>query len=338
MPRAGGWALRLALLAGAVLAAHCHGSDPSPEPVLEPDAAVDAGLLLAQDAGAPDSQYKVPVIRPLSGEQAAPLAAWARALQTRSTYGVALPVAWSSVPTNDPSSAWALQWALGMGQAPLPAASPVMVQTDATDEVLRQVVASAGVETATIELVGPLITAQTLVTEEGAVVPGGPVALTPFLRYAVVVNVGYVFKVVDLSVGNGLLDLDEWVRAWVDPGTPCTFLEEPDYREVVNYWWAAEKNKPLTARPAQLCAYKLTPMFRLSWEKDIEVAAVANAPTALNTQRDAFRTLLTGRGLAVTPVELPGVLSRYHALTEDALCTLRSYQYCCTLKQYPFCP
>ena len=273
----------------------------------------------------------VPDLRPVTSEQAASLGAYARLLHV--FYGGVLgPMAWSMANQSCQERALALEYALAAAEDPLGTQPPSMDETELTDERIGQLAASPASDSASINITGPLVAEQTFVMPDGSPVAGTPQRLTWPYHHGVVVNVEGELRVMDLSVGDEPMPIDEWAHSFVDGATPCYLMEETEYQEVWSYWLTVHSSWMPESRPSRVCGYTITPIFTWRWDQDPLAGAIRFTPSTMLTQTEAFKTILqTDYALALPDEQLPFVTSRYAPKTEADLCAWTDYPYCDTL-------
>jgi len=276
-----------------------------------------------------DAEAPLPELRPLSAEQAAALGAYCRKLQVVWEDSDPTPIAWSMANTSCQDRALVLQYAIASASFPLPETPPVMHDTDITEEAILALAANPGIDAATINIAGPLITAQTWIDPEGTPVAGDP--QRPYWPYhhAVVLNVEGELRVMDLSIQDAPLPIAEWVRGFVIDDFPCALMTEADYQPVWNYWSAAMSNWEPEARPLCPCAYTITPLFRFRWDQDPLVEAIWFATEVMISQTGGFLTIMEwDYGLFPALEDVPGYTSEYVPLNEVDLCEWVDLLYC----------
>lgn len=276
-----------------------------------------------------DAEAPLPELRPLSAEQAAALGAYCRKLKVVWEDSEPTPIAWSMANTSCQDRALVLQYAIASASFPLPDSPPVMHDTDITEEAILALAANPGIDAAMINIAGPLITAQTWVDPEGTPVAGEP--QRPYWPYhhAVIVNVEGELRVMDLSIQDAPIPIDEWVRGFVIDDFPCALMTEEEYQPVWNYWGAAMSNWEPGARPLCPCAYTITPLFRFRWDQEPLVEAIRFGTEVMISQTGAFLTIMEwDYGLFPALEDVPDYTSQYVALNEVDLCAWVDLLYC----------
>lgn len=276
-----------------------------------------------------DGAAPTPVLRPLTAAQAEALGAYCRKLKVSSGGNDPVPMAWSMINQACQDRALVLQYAIATASFPLPEEPPVMNGDTLTVEQVQAAAAQPGIDAATINVTGPLITYQRLVNPAGAEIPGDPLVNYWPYHHGVVLNVEGEFRVMDLSVQDAPLPIQEWLRGFISEDIPCSLRTDEDHLLVWSYWLSAMSNWEPEARPLCPASYTLTPLFRFRWDQEVLAEVVVSGPSTMETQSGGFQSIMQDNyGFVPSAGDIPNYTSRYDAQTEAELCDWVDLKYC----------
>ncbi len=277
-------------------------------------------LQCASDSGNQNG-LQVPDLRPITHEQAAQFITYLRGVQTRASGGSPCTVAWAMINTACEERALLIQYAAALSSFPLSSAPPVIEEEDITEDAVAGLVENPGIDTATINIAGPLIMEYAYLGPDGSPVPGEPQHIHWPYHKGVVVNVEGELMVIDLSAGDEPLPIDEWAHRLVEEEVQCFPMSEDEYADVRIYWNSVMASYELPERPARICGYTITPMFRFRWDQDAQVDQLRWTPSILETQHDGFsNTLQELYGVTPGESDIPLYTCAYSPQGEEKLC------------------
>ncbi len=255
--------------------------------------------------------------------------AYAREMRTEASGSTAQPVAWSMVNTACQERALAIQFAAANASSPLDSEPVIMRETEITGEHVSAMVDHPGIDSASINITGPLISEQTVILPDGTMAPGNPSPIAWPYHHAAVMNVDGELMVIDLSTGDEPLSIDEWAHSFVDDCVECFHMDEEEYQKVWSYWLSVMSPYELPERPSRICGYTITPVFRFRSDQDPQLDQLQWTPSVLETQVGSFEWLMQDQyGLEVAEEEIPFYTSQYNAQPEDVLCEWMDLPYC----------
>jgi hypothetical protein len=276
-----------------------------------------------------DSDVPVPKLTPITFQEARDFMAHARTMQTQTATGEPRPVAWSMANWCCEERAMAVEYAAAEAKIPFNEEPVILRETDITDAHVTELVENPGIDIATINITGPLIAEQTFVDPDGKPVAGDPWPLAWSYHHAAVVNVDGEFMVIDLSIGDEPLTIDDWAHSFIPEDVECHLMDEEDYQKVWSYWLSVFSNFELPRRPSRICGYTITPIFRYRWDQEPVVDQLRWTPSTLETQCDGFKNILADDyGFIIEDGQVPFFTSLYDAKPEEILCEWMDLSYC----------
>lgn len=268
-------------------------------------------------AGAVATHPVVSGLRPISKKQAIKLGAYARKLRVQPEGSPERVMAWSMINVSCQERALALQYALSLATNPLSDEPPVMREADITVDGIQKMIRKHAFDSALIQITGPLRAERTMISPMGTALELKPDQLPPIAEWsyhhAVVINVEGELMVLDLSVGDEPLTIDEWASGFVPSNIKCQLLDFDEYWKVWVYWMAVTSgwNTESLSKPCE-CACAITPMFAGRPDQDPLYDQLRWAPSVLRDQTDGFRTLLLeSYGVEPKESEIPYYTSVY---------------------------
>ena len=298
------------------------------------DAAADTASAAdghADGAGADAAGVQVPALRSFTAAEATALGAAARRLRVVPAGGAPRPMAWAMVNVSCQERALALEYAIATAAESAAATGPEATALDEgalTAEAALALGDRAADVVAAINVTGPLVTQQTLVLPDGTEVFGERERYFWPYHHGAVLSVDGTPRVIDLSVGDTPIPIDDWLRGFVDPAFPCFLMEQEEFQTVWVYWLAAFSNFVPGARPERACGYTITPIFTFRWDHEPQAEVLVHAPPALVVQLGSLATTLSGHGVTLPEEDLPDVVSRYTALTTGDVCEWGDLIFC----------
>lgn len=299
----------------------CAATGKTCQPIL-------GGIPRCENAGTADAGLPiVPELDPMSEAEVASLAARGRRLTVASAMDPEpKPVAWAMVNDSCQNRAVALQFALATAREPGAPERPLLDSTATEDlQVLSRRHQRAF---ASLNVTGPLVTRQTLILPDGTEVASHSPMYYWSHHHAVVLNVEGGVRVLDLSLGDTTVPLDDWFAGFVAPPVECHLMAEAEWDTVWRYWLDAFGNLVPEGRPERLCGYTVSPIFTLAGEQPPQYDFVLQSADAMRMQAEALRNTLGAAGDALTDDQLADVVSRYESLPESAVCELQHFTYC----------
>lgn len=276
-----------------------------------------------------DDEIPTPKLAAITLQEAKDFMVHARLMQTQTASGQPRPVAWSMANWCCEERAMAVEYAAAVTALPISDNPVVLREQDITDAAVSALAENPGIDVATLNLTGPLIAEQTFVDPDGTDVPGDPWPLAWSYHHAAVVNVEGEFMVIDLSAGDEPLPIDQWVHCFIPADVECHFMDEEEYMKVWSYWLCVMSGFELPERPSCICGYTITPIFCYRWDQTPVVDQLRWTPSTLETQCDAFKTVLAGDyGITVQDAQIPFFMSIYKARPEETLCEWMDLPYC----------
>jgi hypothetical protein len=292
------------------------------EEVVPDDLAMDTEM--PGDTHADVTELPVPTLAPMDSATAVKLAGFVRGLKTVAAGGEPTPVAWAFVNWNCQERALALEYAIATADPTLEGEPPLMDELLLTPEHLEEVAANPAFGVGAINVTGPLVAEQIFVRPDGTDVEGEPYGVFWTYHHAAAVNVDGTFKVMDLSVGDEPLAIDEWLSGFVEAGIECPHLADDAWWAAWVYWNSMTMGFELPPEPEYLCGYTITPMFTTKWDQEIQVDQAKWTPSTMETQFGGFVNVLKdpsfGYDYEPAPEEVPLITSRYTALPFSVLC------------------
>jgi hypothetical protein len=262
--------------------------------------------------------------------EALELTSWVRQMRV-SAFEETTPVAWSAVDMYNDSRLYAGQYA-ACGSGPLPFGDPITMyyvpfeEREAYEAELLQMLETAEYVVATINLAGPIIFEQRFLLPDGQVIPNSQTGSRPTYAFAFrampspVINVEGELRVIDLSMGNEPLAVEDWMAHLVDSSTPCVHGDYDTYWDAWTFWLAVLLNYPVGPEPQHECVYTFTPALSRKVDGHIVIDSVASAPSQLITQFNKLRNLVVGAGHVLSDDEIAQVLTEYTPHTLDWWC------------------
>jgi hypothetical protein len=314
--------------------------------------AVMAGIYGCDDSdnnGNDTQEPAVPELRAISAEQAVELAAYLRRVRVQGgtdempsrqlveadaedETGGETPIAWAMINASCEERALVLEYAAASSSFPLPEEPFVMREQDITAESVQALADNPGIDTATINIAGPLIMEAAFRTPDGWVLNGDPAIFYWAYHKGVVVNVEGTLKVIDLSTGDEPLDIDQWAHCLVDESVVCHHMDEDEFITMKGYWNSMMGAAYLPQDPPErICGYTITPMFTFRWDQtpmDL-VEQLQWTPDSMITQTGGFQSLLSmDYGVTVSDEDAPWYTCGYTPHDTDWLCEYRDPPYC----------
>jgi hypothetical protein len=194
------------------------------------------------------------------------------------------------------------------------------------DDVLALADAAADV-VATINVAGPLVTDQTLILPDGTALEP-PHSYYWAYHHAAVINVDRELQVIDLSLGDEPIPIEDWVSGFVEPSIECNWMDEEEFANVWTYWNAAFANLVPEEPPARTCGYTITPIFTFRWDQEPLAEVVTNAPSTMLVLLGGLETLLGEHDVSLPREQLPLVTSSYAPLSVTDVCEWNDLIFC----------
>ncbi|MBN1781221.1 hypothetical protein JW948_08865 [bacterium] len=294
-------------------------------------------LTCIRDTSGPDDssdsnkEVLTPSLGRITREQAAALVTYLRTVRIRvSGDGAEYPMAWAMINGSCEERAMVLEYVTASSSFPLPDSPFVMNEDEITDTSIATLAENPGIDIATINITGPLIMDVVFRYPDGSDVQGDPsIFYWPYHRSAVV-NVEGMLMVIDLSTGEGLMEIDDWARNLVDASITCYHMSEDEHNRLKAFWntMIAGPYEELD-RPDRLCGYTLTPIFTARWDQDPLADQLKWTPSGMKTQSEAFKTFMNMTyGITVEDSSEAFYTCWYSPHDEDWLCEYRDPPYC----------
>lgn len=290
-----------------------------------PDGATDAGI----DGG----QHHNPLnLKPMTMADAKRAAAQARKMLVQPAGKDPVPMAWSQINMECNVRMEAEQFALA--SAPEDGSAVVMRQADITGTLLDKLIASPAYDSGGITITGPIATWQGLARPDGSLMSGIRMFWYWSYHFSTVVNVDGEYMVMDMSVGDTPVPVDEWISGIMEPSVKCVRADKlEDYQKLWDYWitvWGSMFEPPFPPRPDPACAYMFIPKFTSRSDVPPDPALMAQVPVTMAGQTTIFLNSLEREFKVpdVTQSMAPTTLTRYEFATEDDVCGLVHLNYC----------
>lgn len=279
--------------------------------------------LFARCGSGPDGLPVTPTygLRPITLEQALGLTRYLRGTQTQAAGSPAFPMAWAMINTCCEERALVMQYVAASASFPLPTESPVMREEDITPESVAALTAHPGIDTATINIAGPLIVDVGIKDKTGTPLSGDPLPVHWGYHKGVVVNVDGILMVLDLSAGDMPLPIDIWAHNLVDSLVECRLLSDDEYSDAWVYWNSVFCGMEAPPRPEHDCGYIITPIFRFRNDQEPQTEQLQWTPASMQTQSEGFGFLLHDMyGITAAPEDIPFYTCAYDPRPETELC------------------
>lgn len=277
------------------------------------------------DSGA---EIQIPALRAFTLGEATELGARARELQVVTVEGESTRVGWSMVNASCEDRCVALEYALAVLATATNDDPVVMAEAELTPEAVLDVAERGADVVASINVAGPLVTEQSLWLPDGSAVSGDPEHYFWPYHHGAVLLVDRALRVLDLSLGDEPVIIEEWTSGFVDPSIECVPMDEEEFQEVWIYWNAAFNNFVPGERPARPCGYTITPIFTFRWDQEPLTDFVRTAPRTMVVQFGGLESLLGLHGVELLPEQVPHVLSSYTPLSEAEVCEWNDLVFC----------
>ncbi len=285
----------------------------------------------SDDSPDADEEVLTPSLDEITYEQAAQLVAYLRTVRIRTSGDdTEYPMAWAMINGSCEERTMVLEYATASSSFPVPESPFVMDEEDITDEVIAALAENPGIDIATINITGPLIMDVVFQNPDGSDISGDPSIFYWAYHRSAVVKVEGAMMVIDLSTGEGLMEIDEWAQNLMDGSIACYHLSEDEFAEVKAYWntMIAGPYEELD-RPDKLCGYSLTPIFTARWDQEPLADQLKWTPSTMKTQSGAFKAFMNDSyGVTVDDGDEAFYICIYTPHDEDWLCEFRDPPYC----------
>lgn len=267
-------------------------------------------------------------LRPITREKATRIANYVRKAKIRSDDGTLIPIAWSMINQSCQDRSLLLQYLIASTPDPIPETEIVLDPNELTESAIRQIVYQPYVDTASLNITGPLIVFQNLISTNDISFPDDPLHVYWPYHHAVVVNVEGSICVIDLSLQDAPIPIGEWTAKLTNE-TICQEVSEEEYWEIWSYWLSLMNNWEPQEAPETLCGYTITPMLTFRSDQSPQTQGVIDALSTLIVQTYAFQSLVKDTYGIDIPVEIvPDITSLYTPGTLDDLCSWVSFLFC----------
>ncbi len=267
-------------------------------------------------------------LRPITRERAIRIAGYVRKAKIRSEDGTLVPIAWSMINQACQYRSLLLQYLIASTPDPVPETERILDPNELTADTIQQAVSRPYVDVASINITGPLIVFQNLVSTNDIIFPNEPIHVYWPYHHAVVVNVEGNVCIMDLSIQDEPIPIGEWT-AKLSNETTCGEVSEEEYWEIWFYWLSLMSNWQAEEIPQKLCGYTITPMLTFRSDQKPQIQEVIDALSTLVVQTYAFQTLVMDSYGIDLPIEVtPFITSLYTPGTIDDLCSWVSFLFC----------
>jgi len=279
------------------------------------------------------SQGKEPIpnpynLKPISKERAEQISVYVRKAKIRSEEGDLVPIAWSMINQACQDRSLLLQYLIASTPDPIPETELILDPNELTETKIQQVIAQPYVDVASMNITGPLIVFQNLVSTNEIPFPDEPMHFYWPYHHAVAVNVEGNICIIDLSIQDVPIPIGEWT-AKLTSETTCGEVSEEEYWEIWFYWVSLMSNWQVEETPEKLCGYTITPMLTFRSDQEPQVQGVKDALSTMVVQTYAFQSLVMDTYGIDVPIEsVPFITSLYTPGTIDDLCSWVSYLFC----------
>ncbi len=267
-------------------------------------------------------------LRPITREKATQIAHYVRKTKIRSDDGTLVPIAWSMINQSCQDRSLLLQYLIASAPDPLPETERILEPNDLTENAIRQIVFQPYIDVASLNITGPLIVFQNLISTKDISFPDDPLHFYWPYHHAVVVNVEGNICVIDLSLQDAPIPIGEWT-AKLTHETTCQEVSEKEYWTIWSYWLSLMSNWTPQENPETLCGYTITPMLTFRSDQSPQIQGVIDALPTLVVQTYAFQSLVMDTyGFELSFESIPFITSFYTPGTLDDLCSWVSFLFC----------
>lgn len=267
-------------------------------------------------------------LRPISRERAIGVANYVRKTKIRSEDGTLVPIAWSMINQSCQDRSLLLQYLIASTPDPVPEVERILDPDELTPAIVQQVVSHPYVDVASMNIAGPLIVFQNLVSTNDITFPNEPIHVYWPYHHAVAVNVDGNVCIIDLSIQNEPIPVGEWT-AKLTHETTCEEVGEEEYWNIWSYWLSLMSNWQVEETPEKLCGYTVTPMLTFRSDQEPQIQGVIDALSTLVVQTYAFQTLVMDNYSIDLPIEVvPFITSLYTPGNIDDLCSWVPFPFC----------
>jgi len=267
-------------------------------------------------------------LRPITREKATQISRYVREAKIRSDDGTLVPIAWSMINQACQDRSLLLQYLIASIPDPIPDTEIVLDSNQRTEKDIEQVVSHPSVDVASINITGPLIVFQNLVSTNEIIFPDEPLRVYWPYHHAVVVNIEGTVCVIDLSIQDTPIPIGEWTAKF-SRETTCKEVSEEEYSVIWFYWLSLMSNWNTEETSETLCGYTITPMLTFRSDQEPQIQGVIDAFFTLVVQTYAFQTIVMDTYGMDVPFEIiPHIVSLYTPGTLNDLCSWVSFLFC----------
>jgi hypothetical protein len=246
--------------------------------------------------------------------------------------GAARPNAWAMINLECPVRTLAVEYALAIApaEAQLAGATPTMITDELDDQAVQALADAPAVAAGAVWVTGPLYVEYRTVRGDGATVLDSQAYFWPY-HVQPLVKVNGQLAVMDLSIGDAPVPLDDWLDGLYPDDVVCRQVDPGTFYGAHSYWIGAMQALPVTddMRPDPPCMVTFAPLFR-TFRPDLPLdpQLVRDVPQTMTTQLDGFLGTVRVDVPGFPEAEAPLVRGTYLPRSEAQLCADVQLPYC----------
>lgn len=300
------------------------------------------------------SEIQNPNLKSINRETFINLAEYSRKQVVTDSEGEVNPIAWSMINQSCQNRALGLEFTIHTAGPEIENRSPEIWENyqnrddvsvpDAIKEeknrIEQEVQKKPIFESGSINVAGPLATNQTLFDSQKNQISKEPIFFYWPYHHGVIMNVDEEYKVMDLSVGDEPIAVNDWLQSFLPEGMNCPQVSQNTYDLIWNYWNTTfQFGKPFVELPegTPYCGYTLSERFRFDWKMDKEllVSQLHLFPFTMNVQTKGFQTILRQAGYDLKLKDAATITSTYEGSSLKGLCERNGHRlnFCTYLKE-----
>lgn len=131
-------------------------------------------------------------------------------------------------------------------------------------------------------------------------------------HHAAVINVEGEYRVMDLSIGDEAIPIDQWARSFLLPDIALRHLSEDSYQEVWNFYNTQVWHIPNTTTPEHPAGFTISPAFTLRVDQEPLFEAMRNLPDSTKIGAQSLYNILKWSNPEPRDMgEMPGMVTNY---------------------------
>lgn len=265
-----------------------------------------------------------PNLREIPPEQAIQLAQNARNIRLALQGGAPFPVPWNWIQENCNRRASVLNFYFAQGGNPQPLPAPLL------PAFLSKVIKTPMFDSIQIHVTGPLMGEQTILDLKNRVRVIDKTLYFWDHHVAALIRTGGEFKVIDPSVSDRPLTIQEWVSRYLPPqiAAICS-VDPPELYQAVNHYFLLRTQFPNTNPPPKLCSIRFGYAYSQSLEKSPTLKEIhQDLEDSRSLLWNNFETLLATVQSSSYPKTNPSTLhSALRPMTEAEYCKAMNYAF-----------